>query len=88
MIKYQHTILDILLVEQDGSTGVTKVGYCGPHPTKSLPAFYIEKKYGRDFWEHFFFLDRGNFFPLPHGVLKRNLILLSEIPQTHTYYTG
>jgi len=28
------------------------------------------------------------FFPLPHGVLKRNLILLSEIPQTHTYYTG
>lgn len=39
MIKYQRTALDILLVEQDGSTSVTKVGYCSPHPTKACLPF-------------------------------------------------
>lgn len=52
MIKYQRTAFDILLVEQDGSIGVTKVGYCSPHPTNAcLPAFYMRKQYGIDFWE-------------------------------------
>lgn len=66
MIKYQRTVLDILLVEQDGYTGVTKVGYCSPHPTKSLPAClpFTWKKYGRDFWEQIIKKKKNSLHPV------------------------
>lgn len=88
MIKYQRTALDILLVEQDGSTGVTKVGYCGPHPTNAcLPFTCMRKKWNRLLGVRVFLVSAssGHLFSNPYAVLFRSLILRSEVPPKHTH---
>lgn len=88
MIKYQRTALDILLVEQDGSTGVTKVGYCSPHPTNACLPFTWEKN-GIDFWESFLVsASSGHLFSNPHGVPFWSLILQPESPPNAHIHTA
>lgn len=68
MIKYQRTAHDILLVEQDGSTGMTKVGYCSTHPAYLLLTWgkNMRETFGgkKVFFCCFFFLSCGKIWAL------------------------
>ncbi len=101
MIKYQRTALDILLVEQDGSTGVTKVGYCSLHPACLLFAHtHTQKKkniyiYTVYIWETllgaiFFFWSLHPvviFFPTHTESSTEMLFYSLKVPQIkHTSY--